>query len=85
MEHVWCKPQRGTKMSSRRTDNIEALSERLRFLQIMNEASEEYKQSDIEMSTAPAPMTNNKQATMPKNIVPDSGWFNVDRIKFEDW
>jgi len=27
----------------------------------------------------------NKQAVMPKNIVPDPGWFNRDRIKFEDW
>jgi len=27
----------------------------------------------------------NKQAVMPKNIVPDPGWFDRDRIKFEDW
>jgi len=74
-------------MSSKRMDDIEALSERLGFLQTMNKASEKYRQSDIEMLTAsvPAPMTNNKQATMLKNIVPDSGWFDVDRIKFEDW
>ena len=27
----------------------------------------------------------NKQTVMPKNIVPDPGWFDRDRIKFEDW
>jgi len=66
---------RKTKTSSR-TDNIETLSERLGSLQIMNKASEEiYKQSDKEMSVAPAPaMTNNnKQAVMPKSMVPDPG------------
>ena len=74
-------------MSSKRMDVIEALSERLGFLQTTNKASKKYRQSDIEMLTALvlAPMTNNKQATMLKNIVPDSGWFDVDRIKFEDW
>ena len=41
------------------------------------------------MSAAPIPapaMTNdNGQATMPKNIVPDLGWFDGNRTKFEDW
>jgi len=39
------------------------------------------------MSVVPAPaMTNeNGQAVMPKNIVSNPGWFNGDRIKFEDW
>jgi len=57
-------------------DNIEVLSERLESLQITNKVLEEYKQSGIEMSTvpAPAPMTNmNKQAVMPKSMVPDPG------------
>ena len=45
-------------MSSTRMDDIETLSKRLESLQITNEALEEYKQSDTEMSTAPAPMTN---------------------------
>ena len=45
-------------MSSRWTDNIEVLSERLGSLQITNEALEEiYKQSDKEMSVALAPVT----------------------------
>jgi len=69
-------------------DDIEALSERLESLQIMNEALEEYKQSDTEMLTAPAPastMNMNKQAVIPKNIVPDPRWFDGDQTKFEDW
>jgi len=79
--------ERRTKMSSRRTDNIEALSEKLGSLQITNEALEEYKQSNTEMSTAlaPAPTMNNGQATMPKSIVPDPEWFDRDRTKFKDW
>jgi len=72
-------------MSSRRTDDIDVLSERLGSLQITNKASEEYKQSDTEILTAPAPTMNNEQTTMPKNIVSDLEWFNRDRTKFEDW
>ena len=42
-------------MSSRRTNDIEALSERLGSLQIDEETStEEHKQTDTEMSVAPA-------------------------------
>jgi len=38
------------------------------------------------MSTAPAPAVNkNRQAEMPKNIIPDPGWFDSDQTKFEDW
>jgi len=44
---------------------------------------------DTEMSTAPAPtavgISENVQAGMPKNIVPDPGWFNSNQMKFEDW
>ena len=67
--------KRRTKTSSKRTDNIEVLSERLESLQIINKASEECEWSDIDMSTAPVPasMMNNKQATMPKSIVLDLG------------
>ena len=43
-------------MSSRRTNDIEALSERLGSLQIMEEASDKYEQTTTEdMSVAPAP------------------------------
>ena len=76
-----------TRMSSRQTDNIEVLSERLGSLQITNEVSEEItEQLDDKMSVAPVPtIMNNAQATMPKSMVPDLGWFDGDRIKFEDW
>jgi len=77
-------------MSSRRTNDLEALSERLGSLQIMNEASNKTSERmDTEMSTEPAPMaveiSKNVTAGMPKNIVPDPGWFDGDRTKFEDW
>ena len=65
-------------MSSRQTDDIEALSERLGSLQITEEASSKYEQitTDV-MSTAPALMAEisqeNRQAGLPKNMVPDPG------------
>ena len=78
------------KTSSRRTNNIEALSERLGSLQINEEASmEEYKQTDTEMSVAPATaaaaVSKNVQAGLPKSMVLDPGWFDGDWSKFEDW
>ena len=65
-------------MSSRRTNNLEALSERLGSLRITDEASNETsKQTDTEMSTAPAPIAveigRNVSAEMPKSMVPDPG------------
>jgi len=59
-------------------------------LQINEEASiDEYKPTDTEMSVAPAPVaavvSENVQAGLPKNIVPDLGWFDSDQSKFEDW
>jgi len=76
-------------MSSRRTNDIEALSERLGSLQIMEEASTDNEQTDTEMSVAPAPVavtnSENIQAGIPKNMVPDPGWFDGDWMKFEDW
>jgi len=59
-------------------------------LQINEEASmDEYKQTDTEMSVAPATtaaaVSKNIQAGLPKNMVPDPEWFNGDRSKFEDW
>ena len=77
-------------MSSRKTNDIEALLERLGSLQINEEAStEEYGQTDTEMSVAPATATatvsENIQTELPKNMVPDLGWFDGDRSKFEDW
>ena len=46
---------------------------------------ETYKRSDEEISEAPITMNNNIQATMLKSIVLDSGWFDGNRTKFENW
>jgi len=41
------------------------------------------------MSVALAPVaiadSENVQAGLPKNMVPDPGWFDGDWTKFEDW
>jgi len=41
------------------------------------------------MSVAPTPAavanSENVQAGMPKNMVPDPEWFDRDQTKFEDW
>jgi len=71
-------------------NDIKTLSERLGFLQITEEVSNEYEQTTTEeMSVAPAPVavanSKNIQAGMPKNMVLDPGWFDRDRTKFEDW
>ena len=65
-------------MSSRRMDNVEALSVWLGSLQIdEGNSTDEYKQMDTEMSTAPAPMAveigGNVLAGLPKSMVPDPG------------
>jgi len=66
-------------MGSRRTNNIEVLSERLESLQINKEASTNYEPTNIEMSTAPAATPAvNELAGMPKSMVPDPGWFDGD-------
>jgi len=56
----------------------------------MEEASDKYKQTTTEeMSVAPAPAavadSKNIQAELPKNMVPDPGWFDSDQMKFKDW
>jgi len=57
-------------MSSYRTNDIEILLERLGSLKITNKASEEInKQSDKEMSIAPASMNKNVQVAVLKNMV----------------
>ena len=56
-------------------------------MQINEEAStSEYEQTDTEMlvaqpTTAAVAVSENR---LPKNMVPDPGWFNGDRSKFED-
>ena len=76
-------------MSSRRTNNLEVLSERLGSLQINEEAStSKYEQTDTEMSVAPTAAvttSENVQTGLPKSMVPDLGWFDGDQSKFEDW
>jgi len=63
-------------MSSRRTNDIEALSERLGSLQINKEASSN-EQTDTEMLTAPAvTLAVNESAVMPRSMVLDPGWFD---------
>ena len=59
-------------------------------MQINEEAStEEYKQTDTEMSvaqaTTAAAVSKNIQAGLPRNMVLGPGWFDGDRSKFEDW
>ena len=66
------------------------MSEQLGSLQINEEAStDKYEPTDTEMSVAPAPVaaaaSENIQAELLKNMVPDPGWFDGDQSKFEDW
>ena len=58
------------------------MSEQLGSLQINQEASISNKQTDTEMSTA---LAVNESAGMPRSMVPDPGWFDGNRTKFEDW
>ena len=47
-------------MSSRRMNDIEILLKQLGSLQIAEEASDEYEQTDTEMSVTPAPAAFNE-------------------------
>jgi len=74
-------------MSSRRMNDIEALSEQLGSLQITNETLDETTEwLDEAMSVALvlAMTNNNEQAVIPKSMVLDLEWFNGDQTKFED-
>jgi len=72
-----------------RINDIEVLLEQLGFLQITEEVSKSDEQTDTEMSVVLATMAGtsqeNGQAGLPKNIVPDPGWFDSNWIRFEDW
>ena len=72
-------------MSSKRTNNIEVLSEWLGSLRIIEEASSKDEQTSTEISTAPAVNNENTQVEISRNMVPDPGWFDSDWTKFEDW
>ena len=59
---------------------------RLRSLQITNKALGRTTEYIDKMSIALVPtQENNRQAGMPKNMVPGLEWFNGDRTKFKDW
>ena len=65
---MWYNPQEDKK-SLQRTDNIEALLERLGSLKITNKTSNKTnEQSDEEISVVPVPVTmnNNVQTIIPK-------------------
>ena len=84
------KKLREAKTSSRRTNDIKALSEQLGSLKITEEASDKYEQTTTEeMSVALAPAaivtSENVQAGLPKNMVLDPGWFDGNQSKFKDW
>ena len=71
-------------MSSKRTNNIEVLSEWLGSLRIIEEASSKDEQTSTEISTAPAVNNENTQVEIPRNMVPDPGWFDGDQMKIKD-
>ena len=65
-------------MSSRQTNDLEALSERLGSLRITDKTSSKTsEQKNTEMSIAPVPIaieiSGNISAGMPKSMVPDPG------------
>jgi len=73
-------------------DAIEVLEEILGSLRITednvsNRSTEPATSETEEMLIAAAPAVYNKNilTAMPKSMVPDLGWFNRDRTKFEDW
>jgi len=39
----------------------------------------------MSVALAPAAISENIQAGILKNIVPDPGWFNSNQTKFKDW
>ena len=76
-------------MAGRNKDTIEALEEILGSLRITkdnvsNRSTEPATPETDRTSTAPAPAVYNKNVPI-KTMVPDPGWFNRDKTKFEDW
>ena len=70
-------------------NDIEALSEQLGSLQIIEKASSEYEwmitEEILTVLALAVTVDENRQAGMPKNIVLDPEWFDSDRTKFKDW
>jgi len=76
-------------MAGQSLDAIEALEEILGSLRITednmsNQSTEPVTPETEEMSTAPVTTVHNENIPT-KSIVPDPGWFDGNRTKFEDW
>jgi len=76
-------------MAGQSPDAIEALEEILGSLRITknnvsNQSTEPAIPEIEEMSTAPVPAVHNENVPT-KNMIPDLGWFDGNRTKFEDW
>jgi len=78
-------------MAGQSPDAIKALEEILGLLRITkdkvsNRSTELATLETEEISAAPVPAVYNEnvQTTTPKSMVPDPGWFDGDRTKFED-
>jgi len=83
------KKHRSTKTARQRGNTIEALEEILGSLKITednvsNKSTEPATPETDRMSTAPAPAVYNESVPI-KTMVPDLGWFDGDKTKFEDW
>jgi len=79
-------------MAGQSQDAIEALEEILGLLRITkdnisNRSIEPATLETKEMLTAPIPVVYNEnvQTMTSKSMVPDLGWFDGNRTKFEDW
>ena len=74
------------KMSRYQDNNIEVLLERLESLKIMNKVLGRTIKYTDDIPITPVPIQeSNIQAGISKSMVPNTGWFNRNRTKFEDW
>ena len=76
-------------MAGQSIDAIKALEEILGSLRItkdnvLNRSTKPATPETDRMSTAPAPAVYNESVSI-KTMVSDPGWFDGDRMKFEDW
>ena len=76
-------------MAGQSSDAIEALEEILRSLRITkdnmsNQSTEPATPETEGMLTAPVTIVHNKNIPT-KSMVPDPGWFDRNKTKFEDW
>ena len=83
------KKYRIAKMAGQSVDAIEVLEEILGSLRITednvsNRSTKLATPETDKMSTAPVPAVYN-ESVPTKTMVPDPGWFDGNRTKFEDW